>query len=331
MKKEYKNKLKKLMANKPAIVLILVVAAFLAGGLVLSLRSCGNGNPDITEAGVMYQCPMHPQIIQGHPGTCPICHMDLTKVVDDKSVSKAQKGRKIVRYRNPMDPSKYSDKPLKDSMGMDYIPIYSDESGDIMEIGRETGRAPFMLSERKQQLIGVKWITAERRNLSRRLRLPGRVIGPNSVAAELLEIDAGTVRSGMKARITGPQEQAIDAVVSAVDPGFDAVTRSYSVALETRSEAGWLKPGVYCEVAVFIEYGERMAVPADAVLYGGEHRIVFVTDTKGRFKPVEVRLGKAGEDWVEVLSGIKEGDRVVTSANFLIDSESQFKAALEQF
>jgi multidrug efflux pump subunit AcrA (membrane-fusion protein) len=259
-------------------------AILLASGLAVAVRGCGHGPGSVAEAGVKYQCPMHPQIVQDHPGSCPICHMDLVRV-----------------------------------------------AAGTPEKNRAAERAPFGLSERRQQLIGVKWQKVEERALTRHIRLPGRVTGPGTVSAELLEIDAGTVREGMKARITGPQDQAVDAEVSGVDPAFDSLTRSYTVALQATGGAGWLKAGVYCEVSVKIEYGKRLAVPAEAVLYGGEHRVVFVTDGKGWFKPVEVRLGKNGEDWIEVLSGVKEGDRVVTSANFLVDSESRFKAALEQF
>jgi len=193
------------------------------------------------------------------------------------------------------------------------------------------GRAAFTLSEERRQLIGVKTGVAGRRSLSRRLRLPGRVAGARRVTAELLEMDAGTVRAGMQATLSGSQEQKVDAVVAGVDSEFDALTRSYAVTLTPAEDARWLKAGVYCEVDVMLDFGKRLAIPADAVLYTGERKVVFLTDGKGAFEPREVRLGKTGEDWVEVLSGLQEGDRVVTSANFLIDSESQFRAALEQY
>jgi len=323
--------LKRFAGTKRMTAVIMAAVVVLVLGLVFAVRGCGHGSGAGVRAGVKYQCSMHPQIVQDRPGTCPICHMDLSPVSISPPAGGGVKGKKIVRYRNPMDPSKFSDKPMKDSMGMDYVPVYAEEDGAAEGKSGGTGQAAFTLSERRQQLIGVKWRPTEKRKLSRRLRLPGRVTGPNSVAAELLEIDAGTLKTGMKARIMGPQEQVVDAAVSGIESAFDAVTRSYAVALETSGEAGWLKTGVYCEVSVTIEYGERLAVPAEAILYGGERKVVFVTDGKGRFKPVEVRLGKSGEDWVEVLSGVKAGDRVVTSANFLIDSESRFKAALEQF
>jgi len=322
-------KTRKLLRKKRLVAAVVAGAVVLAIGAAVAIRSCSRGPAPLTDSATVYQCPMHPQIVQDHPGKCPICHMDLVKVARDAAEGRAPKG-KVVRYRNPMDPTKFSDKPMKDSMGMDYLPVYEDEAVPGKK-GGVPGKVAFTLSEERQQLIGVKTGNAERRNLSRRLRLPGRVSGERIVVAELLEMDAGTVREGMKAQLNGPQEQKVDAVVTGVDSSFDAVTRSYEVTLEATEDASWLRPGVYCEVDVVLDFGKRLAIPADAVLMSGERKVVFLADGKGRFEPREVRLGKAGEDWVEVLSGLKEGNRVVTSANFLIDSESQFKAALEQF
>ena len=329
----------KLIRMKWPVAAAAVAGAALIAGVVVvatsvTARGCGHGAHAVADAGFFYQCPMHPQIVQDKPGICPICHMTLVKVAREKPGKPAAtaKGhaRRIVRYRSPMDPTKVSDTPSKDSMGMDYVPVYADE-GPVSTGPRVPGKAAFTLTEERRQLIGVKTGVAERRTLSRRLRLPGRVTGKGAVTAELLEMDAGSVRTGMRATLSGSQGQSVDAAVSGVDSGFDALTRSYAVTLDAAEAAGWLKPGVYVEVDVLLDFGTRLAIPADAVLYGGEHQVVFLTDGKGFFEPRGVKLGKAGEDWVEVLSGVKAGDRVVTSANFLIDSESQFRAALEQY
>jgi Cu(I)/Ag(I) efflux system membrane fusion protein len=72
-------------------------------------------------------------------------------------------------------------------------------------------------------------------------------------------------------------------------------------------------------------------VPRDAVLDTGEHRIAFVVSGEGRFEPRAVELGRGTRDFYEVLGGLADGEEVVTSANFLIDSESRFRAALAAF
>ncbi len=307
----------------------------LTAGAVAVVRGCGQDAHVRSGTAVKYQCPMHPRVVQDKPGICPICHMDLVKVGGEKAVAgsgdRGAPDRRILRYRNPMDPAKFSAKPMKDSMGMDYIPVYAGDDETANAGNGVPGRAAFALSEERRQLIGVKTGVVERRALSRRLRLPGRVSAARTVTAELLEMDAGTVREGMKAVLSGPQEQTVGAVVIGVDPDFDGLTRSYAITLESAGDPAWLRPGAYCEASVILGFGKRLAVPADALLYSGERKVVFLAGRNGRFEPREVRTGKVGEDWIEVLSGLKEGDRVVVSANFLIDSESRFKSALEQF
>jgi hypothetical protein len=239
----------------------------------------------------LYQCPMHPQIIQDHPGECPICHMKLEKVEgggDEKEETSTQAK---------------SDVP---------------------------GKAGFKLSQERQQLIGVKTTAAELKPLLLTVRMPGRVSPGGEVLAQLLEIDAGSVKRGMKARLRGPGGDEIEARVLDVDGNLDSLTRSFGVVLQASTYPSWLKQGVFCEVLVEASLGKHLAVPSEAILDTGDRQVLFIADSKGHFEPRQVILGQAGDDWTEVKSGLKAGDQVVTSANFLIDSESRFQAALKQ-
>jgi len=85
------------------------------------------------------------------------------------------------------------------------------------------------------------------------------------------------------------------------------------------------------DTEIQVDYGKRLVIPDRAVLDAGEKKIVFVDRGNGYFDPREVVLGIQADDFSEVLSGVKEGDKVVTSANFLVDSESRLKSALEGF
>jgi hypothetical protein len=85
---------------------------------------------------------------------------------------------------------------------------------------------------------------------------------------------------------------------------------------------------MYANVNLRIDYGERLAVPEDAVLDSGTEQIVFIARGDGYFEPRKVRLGPKAGNFAIVLDGLRPGERVVTSANFLIDSESQLKSAL---
>ena len=144
------------------------------------------------------------------------------------------------------------------------------------------------------------------------------------VNAEIFEADAGLVREGMTAGVT------VDALpgrsrsgrVEYVYPTLEDRTRSMRARIALRNPDGRLKPGMYATVRLSAALGETLTVPLTAVLYSGERAVVFVDMGGGELMPHEVVVGMRGEEYVEVLSGVAAGQRVVTSAQFLLDSES---------
>jgi Cu(I)/Ag(I) efflux system membrane fusion protein len=122
--------------------------------------------------------------------------------------------------------------------------------------------------------------------------------------------------------------RAFEGRVSLVYPVLAAATRTAQVRLEFDNPAMVLKPDMYAEVELSGELGERLAVPDTAVMDTGARSVVFVDKGDGFFEPREVRIGLRLPDLYEVLDGLAEGERVLTSANFYVDSESRLKAAL---
>ena len=88
-----------------------------------------------------------------------------------------------------------------------------------------------------------------------------------------------------------------------------------------------LKPQMFANIEISVSTGEKLSIPVEAVLFTGERQIVYVEKQPGTYEMRMVKLGVKGEKYVEVLSGIKKGERVVTSGNFLIDSETQLRGA----
>ncbi len=117
--------------------------------------------------------------------------------------------------------------------------------------------------------------------------------------------------------------------VGLIYPVLEASTRSIQVRLEFPNPDMNLKPEMYADVEIQSDLGERLIVPDSAIISSGTRNIVFVVQGNGYFTPREVRVGFRLPDGVEVLDGLKEGEEVVTSGNFLIDSESKLKSALE--
>ena len=116
--------------------------------------------------------------------------------------------------------------------------------------------------------------------------------------------------------------------VTFVNPIVDPGTRTVKVRIEVANEDYALKPDMFADVVLRRELGDALFVPESAVLKPGDRQIVFLDLGDGRLEPREIETGARVEGGYAVLSGLAEGDKVVTSANFLIDSESSLKAAL---
>jgi Cu(I)/Ag(I) efflux system membrane fusion protein len=117
--------------------------------------------------------------------------------------------------------------------------------------------------------------------------------------------------------------------VAYIYPTLKAETRTVPVRIELANPGGLLKPAMYASVDLAVGGSARvLTVPLSAVIDSGTRQVVLLQKAAGRFEPREVKLGQRSDDHVEVREGIAEGDAVVVAANFLIDAESNLKAAL---
>lgn len=151
------------------------------------------------------------------------------------------------------------------------------------------------------------------------------------IVADIHEQDLARVRPGQSAQVTldAHPGRSFEARVAYLYPTLDAATRSTRVRLELANPEGALRPGMFARVVLAAGDARAQAVvPVSAVIDDGERQVVLRALGDGRFRPQPVRLGQRGRDVVEVLEGVAAGDRVVVAANFLIDSESQLRAAL---
>lgn len=153
--------------------------------------------------------------------------------------------------------------------------------------------------------------------------------------AEIYEQDLGLVQKGQAANIhvNAYPDTSFEGMVDYVYPTVNPMTRTTSIRIELPNPNGQLKPDLYgnVELKAQITGAEVLAVPNSAIIQGGIHNIVLVQSGEGLFEPKQVQLGSHADDYTEVLSGINEGDSVVIRANFLIDAESNLKAALNNF
>jgi len=382
------------------IVAVIVVLVITSGIFLNShYHFWGTGHPAASQKKELYYCPMHPNFTSDKPGDCAICGMSLVKrqAAEAPAAERKEGKKKILYYRNPMNPQVTSPVPMKDSMGMDYVPVYEQEAAPA--------QAGFYISPEKQQLIGVKKAKVEVRQLVGEILTVGTVAyDPGLFVAQqeylqslkrssqttadsngyamqtsdvfiqttkrkllqmgmseseikrlaesgkpeqslylpeggkiwvylvIYEYEAGLVKEGQKVEVEAnayPGESFEGSIVS-VGPMLDPMTRSLKVRCLLDNPENKLKLDMYVNGKIKYDLGEKLAVSEDAVMHTGTRDIVFVTDPNGYFESREVTLGTKVGGYYEVLAGLSPDEEVVTSGNFLVDSESKLNAVLSQ-
>ena len=153
------------------------------------------------------------------------------------------------------------------------------------------------------------------------------------VEAELYEGELPLVKEGMPVTVTLPYlpGESFEGQIDYIYPYLDDASRTGRVRLSVANPEGHLKPDMYAEVKLKADLGRRLAVPEEAVIIAGELRVVFEDLGEGRLAPRKVQTGQRAGGFIEIIEGIEAGDRVVTSGNFLIASESRLKGGMEQW
>jgi Cu(I)/Ag(I) efflux system membrane fusion protein len=150
------------------------------------------------------------------------------------------------------------------------------------------------------------------------------------VLVDVSEADLPRVRLGQKATFassSAPGKQ-LTGKVSFIYPALNTGSRTLQARVELPNPRLELRPGMFGDVQLETAADEAVVIPADALVDTGEHRYVFVDLGDGHFEPRPVRTGSSADGQVAVLEGLKAGERVVTKANFLLDSESRLRAAV---
>lgn len=428
----------------------------------------------------LWTCGMHPQVVQDHPGNCPICGMKLVPVRGQGASSQAAaqpagKGgkRKILFYRSPMDPTITSPVPRKDSMGMDYVPVYADEASsgqsgaasanqgpvvtidpaveqnmnvvtkkvvrrdvtrqirtvgyltydqekivsvttkyegfvektyvnyigqpvkkgeplfeiyspklvqteqdllsarryadDMASSGSEVAKRAMSLLQAARERLGYWDITPEqiaRLEKSRHVFRTLKVFAPSSgvVMTRMQGLEGMAVRPGMELlkianlsdlwltvevfsnqlpwlntgspatiSLTYFPGKTFHGRVHYIEPQVSEKTRTIQLTLEVPNPGHRLRVGMYATVLFEPVMAKNVVtVPSEAVFRTGKRDVVIVALGHGRFAPRNLTLGPEGNGFVQVLKGLNDGDEVVTSAQFLIDSESNLKEAIQK-
>src|SRR5437899_262847 len=175
----------------------------------------------------------------------------------------------------------------------------------------------------------------------KRQALPGNYVEPGTTLYELADLSTVWINGDIyeseipSVKLNQPAKVTFEAYPSETFPGkvtyiypyLNEATRTVRVRMEFPNPHLKLKPGMYGNVVLGVDAGRRLVVPKEAVLDSGLRQLVILDRGQGVYQPYPVKLGRRSQEYVEVLEGVKEGDRVVTSANFLLDAESKLASA----
>ncbi len=313
-----------------------------------------------------FHCPMHPTYVSDRPGDCPICGMRLVPIESDHaapsrenpsadaatdraSVSLSQEKQQLIGMRTAPAERRDLEILIRASGRVAYDPdLYNAiiEYREAVNSKRKVAESSWPdVRERADALIKSSVLRLRQMGLSQAQihKLGGEAEDPTNlllgekggsvwVYAQIYEYEAGLVKAGQTMEVTSSANpgRVLKGRVVAVDSILDPETRTLRVRGEVQNPEDLLKPEMYVDAVIRVALGNKLAVPADAVLDSGTRKIVFVESAPGKFDPREITVGRKAQDHYEVVSGLQENEKVVVSANFLIDSESRLKAALSQ-
>ena len=159
--------------------------------------------------------------------------------------------------------------------------------------------------------------------------------------ANFYENEIGLLKDGepVTVALSAFPGRSFDGQINAISPTIDPVKRTGSVRIDIPNPAGLLRPGMFADVVAKIDAGEGLTIPVDAVLPLGSRMLVFLDKGLGRLQPHFIEVGRQFTDpddpkmerYYQVIGGLKEGERIVSSANFLIDAEAQIQGAMRDF
>ncbi|HUF71128.1 MAG TPA: efflux RND transporter periplasmic adaptor subunit [Longimicrobiales bacterium] len=239
---------------------------------------------------------------------------------------------------------------LADSVGTSAVANVAGDARDLVESARRRLRYWDITDEQIRSLVEtgevrktltlyspVSGIVMEKQVFAGQAFQPGKDLYKIAdlsevwISAEVFEADVPLVREGMPAEITIPAfpGRVLRGRIAYVYPTLEDRTRSMRARITLANPGALLKPGMYATVNLLASLGDALTVPVTAVLHSGERAIAFVDMGDGAIMPHELRLGARGREYIQVLEGLVPGQRVVTSAQFLLDSESNLAEVMK--
>ena len=285
-------------------------AAAVAAPVQETSSETGHGHVHAHEAPT-YVCPMHPAVVSTEPGECPICGMDL-----------------VLKYREAVEPV--------GSDNHDAVSVLVPGSV-VNQLGVRTAAVRRGTLTQRVEGFGTFLASASRgyrpANRPSDPSLGDPTSAPSVLVAQVFERDAPLVNLGQTARVRFPHLGAKEwtGTVSTVETQVSPTTRTLQFRVTLDLEGASIPGGMTALVTLEVDpVADALLVPRDAVILTGKGARVILAQGEGRFQPREVEAEDLGGEEMVIRSGLEEGDQVVVSAQFLLDSEANLQAGLRR-
>jgi Cu(I)/Ag(I) efflux system membrane fusion protein len=341
----------------------LIVLIIFCGVSFTGLNSCKKHNHDQSQEQQavkkqLYNCPMHPKYISDRPGDCPICGMKLVPMESNQSADNSKVQGQATVNINPGEEQLIgikTDVAKKRSLIYEirasarvahdvelYNAINEYRQSIITRDETKSNNSSQEFGQQAESLLNSSVLKLKHMGLSdsqinelaastkpvTNLILTDKSGGTVWVYAQVYEYESGLVKTGqeMIVKTSALPGRTFKGIIKSVDSFLDAESRTLKVRAEIPNPYGLLKPDMYADAVINVDLGDKLSVPQEAVMDTGTRQIVFVKTKPGKYEPREVQVGYETGGYYEIISGLRPGETVVTSANFLIDSESKIKS-----
>lgn len=350
------------MKNKKLVLFILIAL----GGLSLALfifwhgayqSRIALGDQPNQKLEAIYYCPMHPNFTSEKPGSCAICGMSLVK--NESGLRQAQDSaagpgvyispqrQQLIGVKKEAVANRQLSRQIMTVGKVAYDPdlyvaqeeyIQSLKTADATKnsvLASVSAQSNSFADAARKKLLLLGMSKAEIEELAKLRQAQENLYLPDYsdtvwVYLTVYEYEIGLVKVGQEVTLDASAfpGEVFQGKVVAITPILSAETRSLRVRVEVNDSEHKLKPEMFVNAKINIDLGERLAVSETTVLDTGIRKIVYLVKDNDMLELREVNLGQKAQGYYEVLSGLKVGDIVVTSGNFLVDSESRLKSAL---
>ena len=345
------------------LLILLCAFSFVMGVVPVSVFAETHDHSTQKEIVAKYHCPMHPWIVSDKPGDCPICHMRLVPIDSGVTAASMSEAKPIEGYIPVViDPTRQSlagtqTEVVQKRQLRKTIQTWGVVAHDpkLYQLQIEFLRQERLNYERERN----RTVIAQKRGLTERekiaLEFLERGLSPEWVKAleesgvpdkrliyhhevdglwvylELREQDAVLIKPGYIVNLwpTSFPDKVFQGTIKFIDTLVREETRTVRVHVFIPETSADLKPNTSVSAKIVVDLGESIAVPEDAVLWTGKRALVFVKK-ENTFEPREVTLGQHAGAFYEIRTGLEVGEQIVSSGNFLIDSESRLRSSIAE-